>query len=405
MTGSAESGWAGPETDLMTPAVYLDYNATTPVRPEAAAAVVDALGLTGNASSVHRFGRLARRKLEDAREAVAALVGAPAERVVFTSGGTEANNLALTGTGRTRRLVSAGEHDSVLNAAAGVEGGAERIPLRRDGVVDLDALEARLGEDSRPALVSVMLANNETGVIQPVARAAETAHGRGALVHCDAVQGAGKIPVDMAALGVDLLSLSAHKLGGPQGVGALIVAEGIALAPLMLGGGQERRHRAGTENLPGIAGFGAAAECALAGLERMAGLAELRDRLERRLRARAPEIKIYGAGAPRLPNTSCFGVPGLAAEIQVIALDLAGIAVSAGAACSSGKVAPSHVLGAMGASEAEAGSAIRVSLGWDSGAAGIERFLEAWSALYSRSAGGTPAGEPGGLISAGGTTK
>ena len=375
----------------MTPAVYLDYNATTPVRPEAAAAVADALALTGNASSVHRFGRLARRKLEDAREAVAALVGAPAERVVFTSGGTEANNLALTGAGRARRLVSAGEHDSVLNAAAGVERGAERIPLRRDGVVDLDALEALLGEDPRPALVSVMLANNETGVIQPVARAAETAHCRGALVHCDAVQGAGKIPVDMAALGVDLLSLSAHKLGGPQGVGALIVAEGLELAPLMRGGGQERRHRAGTENLPGIAGFGAAAECALAGLERMAGLAELRDRLERRLRARAPEIKIYGAGAPRLPNTSCFGVPGLAAEIQVIALDLAGIAVSAGAACSSGKVAPSHVLGAMGASEAEAGSAIRVSLGWDSGAAGIERFLEAWSALYSRSSRGTSA--------------
>ncbi len=392
MTGSAESGRTGPETDLMTPAVYLDYNATTPVRPEAAAAVAEALGLTGNASSVHHFGRLARRKLEDAREAVAALVGAPAERVVFTSGGTEANNLALTGAGRARRLVSAGEHDSVLNAAAGAgrgaEGGAERIPLGRNGVVDLDALEVRLGEESRPALVSVMLANNETGVIQPVARAAEMAHGHGALIHCDAVQGAGKIPVDMAALGVDLLSLSAHKLGGPQGAGALIVAEGIELAPAMLGGGQERRHRAGTENLPGIAGFGAAAACALAGVSRMAGLAELRDRLERHLRARAPEIEIYGAGAPRLPNTSCFGTPGLAAEIQVMALDLAGIAVSAGAACSSGKVAPSHVLGAMGASEAEAGSAIRVSLGWDSGAAGIERFLEAWGALYSRSARG-----------------
>ena len=379
----------------MTPAVYLDYNATTPVRPEAAAAVAEALGLTGNASSVHRFGRRARRKLEDAREAVAALVGAPAERVVFTSGGTEANNLALTGTRRARCLVSAGEHDSVLNAAAGVEPGvergAERIPLGRDGVVDLDALAVRLGEDPRPALVSVMLANNETGVIQPVARAAETAHRRGALVHCDAVQGAGKIPVDMAALGVDLLSLSAHKLGGPQGVGALIVAEGIDLAPLMRGGGQERRHRAGTENLPGIAGFGAAATCALAGLEPMAGLVALRDRLERRLRAQAPEIKIYGAGAPRLSNTSCFGVPGLAAETQVIALDLAGVAVSAGAACSSGKVAPSHVLKAMGASEAEAGCAIRVSLGWDSGAAGIERFLEAWSALYSRSTRGTSA--------------
>ncbi len=391
MTGSAKSGLAGSETDPVTRAVYLDHNATTPVRPEAAAAVAAALDLTGNASSVHRFGRLVRRKLEDAREAVAALIGASAERIVFTSGGTESNNMALSGAGRGRLLVSAGEHDSVLHAAPG----AERIPLTRDGVVDVAALAALLARETAPALVSVMLANNETGVIQPVARVAEVAHGRGALVHCDAVQAAGKIPVDMAALGVDLLSLSAHKLGGPQGVGALAVAEGLDLAPLLRGGGQERRYRAGTENIPGIAGFGAAAELARRGLERMAGLARPRDHLERRLRARAPEITIYGAGAARLPNTSCFAVPGLAAETQVIALDLAGIAVSAGSACSSGKVAPSHVLRAMGASEAEAGSAIRVSLGWDSDPADIERFLEAWSALYSRSSAiGTPAASP-----------
>jgi cysteine desulfurase len=371
----------------MTRAVYLDHNATTPVRPEAAAVVGEALDTTGNASSVHQFGRLARRKVEDAREAVAALVGARAERVVFTSGGTESNNLALAGAGRARVLVSAGEHDSVLSAAQG----AERIPLTRDGVADLAALEALLAEGSRPALVSIMLANNETGVIQPVAAAAEMAHGRGALVHCDAVQGAGKIDVDMAALGVDLLSLSAHKLGGPQGVGALVVAAGLEIVPLMRGGGQERRYRAGTENVPGIAGFGAAAGLVHAGLERMAGL---RDELERRLCALAPEAKVFGAAAPRLPNTSCFAVPGLTAETQVMALDLAGVAIGAGAACSSGKITPSQVLSAMGASAAEAGSAIRVSLGWDSRADDIERFLDAWSALYSRSAGATPAASP-----------
>jgi cysteine desulfurase len=372
----------------MTTAVYLDHNASAPVRPEARAAMVDALTITGNASSVHRFGRLARRRLEDAREAVAALVGARAERVVFTSGGTESNNLALCGTGRARPLVSAGEHDSVLNTAPE----AVRIPLRRDGRVDLTALAERLDEDPRPALVSVMLANNETGVIQPIAQVVETARARGALVHCDAVQAAGKIPFDMAALGVDFMSLSAHKLGGPQGVGALVLAEGIELAAQLRGGGQERRSRAGTENLPGIAGFGAAAAAAGAGLESMAALAGLRDALERRLRALAPELEVYGAAAPRLPNTSCFAAPGLTAETQVMALDLAGIAVGAGSACSSGKVTPSHVLAAMGVGAAEAGAAIRVSLGWDSAPGDIERFLDAWGALYSR--GVAPAASP-----------
>ncbi len=372
----------------MTTAVYLDYNASAPVRPEAKAALADALAMAGNASSMHRFGRLARRRLEDAREAVAALVGARAERVVFTSGGTESNNLALCGARRARALVSAGEHDSVLNAAPE----AARVPLSRDGRVDLTALAERLDEDPRPALVSVMLANNETGVIQPIAEVVETARASGALVHCDAVQAAGKIPVDMAALGVDLMSLSAHKLGGPQGVGALVVAEGIELAAQLRGGGQERRARPGTENLPGIAGFGAAAAAAGAGLESMAALAGLRDGMERRLRALAPELEVYGAAAPRLPNTSCFAAPGLTAETQVMALDLAGIAIGAGSACSSGKVTPSHVLAAMGAGAAEAGAAIRVSLGWDSAPEDMERFLEAWGALYSR--GAAPAASP-----------
>jgi cysteine desulfurase len=359
---------------------YLDHNATTPLRPEAAAAMAEALAMTGNPSSVHRFGRDARRKIEAAREAVATLAGARPEGVIFTSGGTEANNLALAGTARTRILVSAGEHDSFLNAAPG----AVPIPLTGAGLVEPAALDARLGESETPALVSIMLANNETGAIQPVAELTRVARSHGALIHCDAVQAAGKMAFDVAALGVDMISLSAHKLGGPPGVGALVLAGDLDVAPALRGGGQERGRRAGTENLPGIAGFGAAAQAALAGLDKVAALAELRDEMERRLRQRAPDIRIFAEAAPRLSNTCCFAAPGLAAETQVMALDLAGVAVSAGSACSSGKVAPSHVLAAMGAGAAAA-TAIRVSLGWTSEADDIELFLEAWGTLYSRS--------------------
>lgn len=363
---------------------YLDYNASAPVRPQAAAAVAQALRLTGNASSVHGAGRRARACLEDAREAVAALVNAPPPAVVFTSGGTEANNLALRGLtpGGRRVLVSAGEHPSVLDAVDG----AARIPLDRDGVVDLARLEEMLARDPWPALVSVMLANNETGVIQPVAAVVALARRYGALVHCDAVQAVGKIAVDMNALGVDALSLSAHKIGGPQGVGALIAGETPALAPLLRGGGQERRRRAGTENLPGIAGFAAAADGAASDVDDGPRIAALRADLERRLRVLAPEVTVVGGTASRLPNTSCIAVPGLAAETVVMGLDLAGVAVSAGAACSSGKVAPSHVLRAMGVDEAVAAAAIRVSLGWATVPADTDHFLRAWGELYTRNA-------------------
>lgn len=365
----------------MTRTTYLDHNATTPLRPEAAAAMAEALAMTGNPSSVHRFGRHARGKIEAAREAVAGLAGARPEGVIFTSGGTEANNLALAGSGRRRILVSAGEHDSILGAVPA----AARIALTGEGLVEPAALDARLGESTAPALVSIMLANNETGAIQPFPELARVARNHGALIHCDAVQAAGKLPLDLAALGVDMISLSAHKLGGPPGVGALVLAADIEIAASQRGGGQERGRRAGTENLPGIVGFGAAAQAARAGLGQAAELADLRDRLERGLRQLVPEIRIFAEAAPRLANTCCFAAPGLAAETQVIALDLAGIAVSAGAACSSGKVAPSQVLAAMGAGAAAA-AAIRVSLGWTSEAADIERFLEAWGALYSRGA-------------------
>ncbi|MGO8918157.1 MAG: cysteine desulfurase family protein [Stellaceae bacterium] len=364
----------------MPRAAYLDWNATAPVRPEAAAAMAAALARTGNPSSVHRAGRDARRALEAARAQVAALVGAAPGEIVFTSGGTEANQLALRGLGGRRLLVSALEHDSVRQAAPG----AVVIPATPEGVVDLAALERMLALEMRPALVSLMLANNETGAIQPVAEAALLAHAKGALLHCDAVQAAGKIAIDAAALGADLLSLSAHKLGGPQGVGALVVAGVVPLAALQTGGGQERGRRAGTENLPGIVGFGAAAAVAAERLEDYSAVAVLRDRAEQRLAAIAPDAPVHGASAPRLANTLCIGMPGVDASTQVMALDLAGVMVSAGAACSSGKLRRSQVLEAMGVGAAAAESAIRISFGWSSSAADVDQLVEAWGALYAR---------------------
>jgi len=364
--------------------VYMDHNATTAVRPEARDAVALALALTGNPSSVHGSGRTARRLVEDARDAVAALVGAEPAWVVFTSGGTEANNLALRVLPkRAPILCSAVEHASVLSVMDGIV----EIPVDGDGVVDLGALEALLAGEDTPALVSVMLANNETGVLQPVADVAALAHEHGALIHCDAVQAAGKMAIDFRTLGCDLMSLSAHKIGGPSGVGALVVTSGVegdlALIPMLRGGGQERGRRAGTENVPGIAGFGAAARAAREGLTDFARLGRWRERIENRLRQRA-DSRVYGFGAPRLANTSCLTMPGVEAETQVIQLDLAGVAVSAGAACSSGKVEPSRVLAAMGVDANEAATAIRVSLGWNTTEDDADKFVEAWIQVYGQ---------------------
>jgi cysteine desulfurase len=360
----------------MRRSAYLDYNATAPLRPEVTAAVSAALVEVGNPSSVHGFGRAARSRLETAREQVAALVGARPSQVLFTSGGTEANNLAIGETGRARILVSAIEHDSVLKAAA-----SDLIPVERSGVVDLAALDHMLAAERGSTLVALMLANNETGVIQPVTEAVRIAHAHGALFHCDAVQAAGKIAVDFSVLGADLMSLSAHKLGGPPGVGALIVADHVELRARQRGGGQERGRRAGTENLPGIVGFGVAAEIAAAELGAMARIAELRDDLERRVLAAVPAAVIFGLEVGRLPNTTCVSLPGLSSEVQVMGLDLAGVAVSAGSACSSGKVQNSHVLRAMGADASTAGSAIRVSLGWQSSPTDVDHFIAAWGEL------------------------
>ena len=368
---------------------YLDWNATAPLRPEARAAVAAALELAGNPSSVHAEGRAARRLVEEAREKVAALAGADPALVTFTSGGTEANMLALTPDLQSgekkgvcpRLLVSAIEHVSVRAGGRFAPEAVEEIAVTPKGVVDLNSLATRLAAlKGERMLVSVMLANNETGVIQPISDIAAIVHEAGALLHVDAVQAAGRISCDIDALGTDLLTLSAHKLGGPKGAGALIRGnDRLHLPALVKGGGQERGLRAGTENVAAIAGFGAAVEAAKRELKADAArMASLRDRLEAGLKAATPQVVIFGAEAERVPNTTLFALPGAKAETAVIALDLEGFAVSSGAACSSGKVQSSHVLTAMGAAPELARGGIRVSLGWNTTEFDIDGFLNAW---------------------------
>lgn len=360
----------------MINACYLDHNATTPLREEACDAMSRAMGVTGNASSVHGFGREQRKIVEDAREQVASLAGANRANVIFTSGGSEANNTLLRGIAATQVITSTIEHASVLDAVPD----AKRIPVDANGVVDLDALKDQIEEG---ALISIMAANNETGVIQPIVEIAEIVHGNGAKLHVDAIQAAGKLPLGEITAVADAMSLSAHKLGGPAGVGAIVVRDGVPFEPLIKGGGQERRRRAGTENTVGIAGFGAASAAALRDMEHFSQIAELRDTVEKML---GNEAQIYGNNAERLANTTCMRMAGVSAETQVMAFDLAGVAVSAGSACSSGKVEPSHVLRAMGLSEQEAGEAIRVSFGWTNSKDDADKFIEAWRALRVRTA-------------------
>jgi cysteine desulfurase len=365
----------------MTNRIYLDWNATAPLRQEARAAALAALDLNGNPSSVHGEGRAARRLIEHAREQVAALVGAQPRNVVFTSGGTEANMLALApAAARDRLLVSAIEHPSVLAGGRFPSGSIDRLPVTGSGALDLAALERRLAALGGRALVSLMLANNETGVVQPVAQAAQFVHAAGGVLHVDAVQAVGRIPCDINALGADLLTLSGHKIGAPKGIGALIGRTELSLVDsLIKGGGQERGLRAGTENVAGIAGFGAAAAAARAEFSAEAvHMTALRDRLEAGLKAASPAVVIFGTESERLPNTTLFAVPGVKAETAVIALDLEGVAVSAGAACSSGKVQPSHVLAAMGVPSHLARAGVRVSLGPSTTESEIDRFIEAW---------------------------
>jgi len=359
--------------------VYLDANASQPLRPEARDAAVAALELTGNPASLHAAGRAARAVLEAAREQVAALFGAEPAGVVFTSGGTEANVLALAALGNGRRLlIGATEHDAVRRHA--LAQGAEVLPVGADGRLDLPALEQALGGPD--ALVCLMLANNETGILHPVREAVARCRARGALVHVDAVQAAGRLPVELQELGADSLAISGHKMGGPQGAGALLLTHARHhIPPLLAGGGQERGRRGGTPALPAIAGLAAAAAAAHRNLPDQTRLGALRDRIEDA--AAAAGAVCIGREGPRLANTACLALEGRRSETQLIALDLAGYAVSAGSACSSGKVARSHVLEAMGL-DALAGAAIRVSLPWDVTEQAVDGFIAAYQRLAGR---------------------
>jgi len=359
---------------------YLDYNASAPLRPAVAEAMKNTMLLAGNPSSVHTYGRFARKQIDDARDLVAATVGADPTKLVFTSGGTEANNLALAGAGRTIRLVSDIEHDSVLAAAPE----AIHIPVDQTGVVNTAALDELLAKQNEPTLVSVMMANNETGVIQPLTEVISIAHNHNALVHCDAVQALGKLAIDMASLEIDLMTLSAHKIGGPKGIGALALRSNVEIEAQLVGGGQEGRRRAGTENVAAAVGFAEACVEIKKNENEIDRMLHLRNRFEELLRNQASNIEIFGHESPRLVNTCCLRLPGRTSETQVIALDLAGIAVSAGAACSSGKVTSSHVLTAMGVSPSAANESIRVSLGWATTENEIEHAADAWLELYNQ---------------------
>jgi len=366
--------------------VYLDYNATAPIRPEAVEAMTRALEVGGNPSSVHARGRAARAIVEDARNAIAALIGGPASTVIFTSGGTEANGLAVesaVATGSKRLIVSAIEHDSVLESAKAWGPAVELLPVKADGVVDLAWLAERLARwdpaDGRP-FVALMHANNETGVVQPVREASEIVRAADGWLHVDAIQTAGKILTDSRALGADTLVVSSHKFGGPQGVGALTFGPRATMVRRQHGGGQERGRRAGTENVAGIAGFGAAAMAALKDREITPAW---RDAAAERLKAAGAVV--IGEGAPRLPNTLCVATAGWGSELQVMGLDLAGVMVSAGSACSSGKVKASHVLSAMGLTDL-AGCAIRISGGWATTQEDWAAFAQAWEQVHSRHA-------------------
>ncbi len=382
-----------------TTRTYLDYNATAPLRPDARAAVVAAMDAGGNPSSVHAEGRAARQIVERARGDVGRLAGVPARCVTFVSGATEAANAALNprfGVGQAeppleRLIASAGEHACVLQGHRFPASAVEIAPLLADGRIDLGWLAEACRRPGRP-LLALQGANNETGVVQPVAEAAAIVRAAGGFVFCDAVQLAGRADFSLAALGADALALSAHKFGGPKGAGALIAADvGTSLGEaLVRGGGQERGARAGTENVASIAGFGAAAQAATTGTaDEALRLATLRERLAGAVREAAPDAVVFGRDAPRLPNTLCFSISGIEASTLMIALDLAGVAVSSGSACSSGKVAPSHVLAAMGVDPGVARGAIRVSLGWGSADRDVDRFAEAFSAAMRRMRGGT----------------
>lgn len=365
---------------------YMDYNATGQVYPEVAEEMLRVLQQGGNPSSVHAVGRNAKKEVENARAAISGIVNCRARDIIFTGGGTEANNLALKGLlNQSSLIVAATEHDSIIAPSKTLKGiDVHMVPVDQNGLVDIAAYQSILQEHGEGALVSVMMANNETGVLQDIPNLTQMAHEHGALMHVDAIQAFAKLPLDFKELDVDLMTLSSHKTGGPQGVGGLIVKPNIPLQAEIVGGGQELGRRSGTENVAGISGFGKAAMMAGSSLAKMTELEAIRDFIEAEILKICPHAPLYGQGATRLKNTSNIGMPGVQGETQVMHFDLAGIMVSSGSACSSGKVKESHVLRAMGATQEEAREAVRVSLGWKNTREDAVAFIKAWAALYDR---------------------
>lgn len=361
--------------------IYLDYNATAPLRSNVKQAMVEAMGQPYNASSTHKSGRHARMVLENARDQILSLLSATSHTLVFTSGATEANNMALHGLEYNALVASAIEHPAILMPA---QNHAVILSVDSNGIIDLNHLEELAKAHPAPTLFSIMVANNETGVIQPIQEAAKIIHEHGHILHCDAVQAFGRIPVDVKDLDIDMLSISAHKIGGPTGIGALVFKKGLDIAPLIHGGGQEQNKRGGTENVIGALGFSVAAQDAVTEILNFQKLNTLRDRMEKALCDYSPELVFHGQNAPRLSNTSLFSLPDVPSSTQMIHMDLAGIAVSNGSACSSGRVEPSHVLNAMGVSDEHSLSSLRVSMGWDTTESDISAFIDAWKELYDR---------------------
>lgn len=366
----------------MRDTIYLDHNATSPLKPEVCRALKSYVTDLGNPSSPHTLGRRVRADVETARERVADLAGARPSSVIFNSGGTEGNNQALRALQASSIIISTIEHDSIIGAAYAAGVPVHEVPVTTEGGVDLDALAAIIPKAAKPALVSIMMANNETGVIQPYKKIIEIARKFQTIIHCDAVQALGKIPLNFSDLDIDLMTLSAHKISGLSGTGALVFRQGLNLSPLLYGGGQERGYRSGTENVIGILAFGAAAQQAKKDFANNSTIEELRDHMEIQIKSLAPQTKFFGQNSPRLPNTTSIHMPGVKSDIQIINFDLNNIYVSSGSACSSGKIKTSHVLRAMGISKEEADCTIRVSMGWNTTQNHINNFIIAWSNLY-----------------------
>jgi cysteine desulfurase len=357
----------------------MDYNATAPLLPVVGEKMRAIESLPLNPSSVHHYGRKAKQLTEQARRTVAEFISAWPDEVIFTASGTEANNMALLGLKDYRLAVAATEHSSILNIAKNREG-ALILPVDTDGMVKMDALDAALQHGGEKLLVSIMLANNETGVIQPVKEIARRVHQAGALIHCDAVQAVGKHQFDFSSLGVDMLTIAGHKIGAPIGVGALVVRNELMISPLLVGGGQEKGRRGGTENVAAIAGFG----WTIDNLPDLSHLRQWRDDIEKQLLAVSGETIIAGQGAERLINTINLTMPGVESETQLMNFDLEGFCISAGSACSSGRIESSHVLAAMGYDKPQANSAIRISLGWNTQAQEVENFVQSWQKIFKR---------------------